>query len=66
VHSADLARARAVASRLLAGRVLVNGLHHEPMAPFGGFKQSGLGRELGEFGLEAFLEPRTLLGLTAR
>ena len=66
VHSADLARARAVASRLLAGRVLVNGLHHEPMAPFGGFKQSGLGRELGEFGLEAFLEPKTLLGLAAR
>ena len=63
VHSGDLARARAVASRLLAGRVLVNGLHHEPMAPFGGFKQSGLGRELGEFGLEAFLEPKTLLGL---
>ncbi len=65
VHSADLARARAVASRLLAGRVLVNGLHHEPMAPFGGFKQSGIGREFGEFGLEAFLEPKTLLGLGA-
>jgi len=66
VHSADLARARAVASRLLAGRVLVNGLHHEPMAPFGGFKQSGIGREFGEFGLEAFLEPKTLLGLNVR
>ena len=66
VHSADLARARAVASRLLAGRVLVNGLHHEPMAPFGGFKQSGIGREFGEFGLEAYLEPKTLLGLAAR
>jgi aldehyde dehydrogenase (NAD+) len=65
VHGADPARARAVASRLLAGRVLVNGLHHEPMAPFGGFKQSGIGREFGEFGLEAFLEPRTLLGLAA-
>jgi acyl-CoA reductase-like NAD-dependent aldehyde dehydrogenase len=66
VHATDLARARAVASRLLAGRVLVNGLHHEPMAPFGGFKQSGIGREFGEFGLEAFLEPKTLLGLPAR
>jgi len=61
VHSADPARARAVASRLLAGRVQVNGLQHEPMAPFGGFKQSGLGREFGVFGLEAFLEPRTVL-----
>ena len=66
VHSRDLARARAVASRLLAGRVLVNGLHHEPMAPFGGFKQSGIGREFGEFGLEAYLEPQTLLGLSTR
>ena len=66
VHSADPARARALASRLLAGRVLVNGLHHEPMAPFGGFKQSGIGREFGEFGLEAFLEPKTVLGLAAR
>jgi len=55
-----------VASRLLAGRVLANGLHHEPMAPFGGSNQSGIGRELGEFGLEAFLEPKTLLGLAAR
>ena len=63
VHSPDLARARAVAARVLAGRVLVNGLHHEPMAPFGGFKQSGIGREFGAFGLEAFLEPKTLLGL---
>jgi aldehyde dehydrogenase (NAD+) len=66
VHSADLARARALASRLLAGRVLVNGLHHEPMAPFGGFKQSGIGREFGAFGLEAFLEPKTVLGLAPR
>jgi aldehyde dehydrogenase (NAD+) len=66
VHSSDLARARRVASQLLAGRVLVNGLHHEPMAPFGGFKQSGIGREFGEFGLSSFLEPRTLLGLDVR
>jgi aldehyde dehydrogenase (NAD+) len=65
VYGADLVRARAVASRLLAGRVLVNGLHHEPMAPFGGFKQSGIGREFGEFGLEAFLEARTVLGFAA-
>jgi aldehyde dehydrogenase (NAD+) len=62
VHSSDLARGRAVASRLLAGRVLINGMHHEPMAPFGGFKQSGIGREFGVFGLEAYLEPKTVLG----
>jgi NAD-dependent aldehyde dehydrogenases len=62
VISSDAERARAVASRLQAGRVLINGLHHEPLAPFGGFKQSGLGREFGAFGLEAFLEPKTVLG----
>jgi aldehyde dehydrogenase (NAD+) len=54
--------ARRVASRLQAGRVLINGLHHEPLAPFGGFKQSGLGREFGAFGLEAFLEPKSVIG----
>jgi aldehyde dehydrogenase (NAD+) len=62
VISADPERAHAVASRLDAGRVLINGLFHEPLAPFGGFKQSGLGREMGVFGLEAHLEPKTVLG----
>lgn len=61
VASSNPARARAVAARLQAGRVLVNALHSEPRAPFGGFKQSGLGREFGEFGLEAFLEPKSVL-----
>ena len=62
VVSADPARARSVAARLDAGRVLINGLHHEPLAPFGGFKQSGLGREFGPFGLDAYLEPKTVMG----
>ena len=62
VCSSDAARASAVASRIEAGRVLVNTLAHEPAAPFGGFKQSGIGREYGTFGLEAFLEPKALLG----
>jgi len=62
VSSTNPARARAVAARLQAGRVQINGLHHEPLAPFGGFKQSGLGREFGEFGLEAFLEAKSVLG----
>ncbi len=65
VISPNLDRARNVASRLEAGRVAVNGFHHEPLAPFGGFKQSGIGREYGVAGLEAHLEPRTLLGLHA-
>jgi aldehyde dehydrogenase (NAD+) len=63
VLSGDVARARRVADRIVAGRVLINTLAHEPLAPFGGFKQSGIGREYGAFGLEAFLEPKSLLGL---
>jgi len=62
VLSADTERARQVADRLEAGRVLINTLAHEPAAPFGGFKQSGIGREYGTFGLEAFLEPKSILG----
>jgi aldehyde dehydrogenase (NAD+) len=65
VLSSDTARARRVASRIDAGRVLINTLTHEPKAPFGGFKQSGLGREYGSFGLEAYLEPKALLGVDA-
>lgn len=63
VFSQDKARAHQVASRLEAGRVLVNTLAHEPAAPFGGFKQSGIGREYGVYGIEAFLEPKALLGV---
>ena len=65
VVSADPARAHALAARIEAGRVLVNTLAHEPAAPFGGFKQSGIGRESGTFGLEAFLEPKSILGVAA-
>ncbi len=62
VFSGDLARANRVAARILAGRVFINGLYDEPAAPFGGFKQSGLGREFGIFGFEQYLEPKALLG----
>lgn len=61
VIGADPERCRRVASRLQSGRVVINGAQHEPHAPFGGFKQSGIGREYGSFGLEAFLEPRSIL-----
>lgn len=50
-----------VARQIDSGRVLVNTLAHEPRAPFGGFKYSGLGREMGKWGLCAYLEPKTLL-----
>jgi aldehyde dehydrogenase (NAD+) len=62
VLSGDMDRAKRVADRIVAGRVLINTLAHEPKAPFGGFKQSGIGREYGSFGLEAFLEPKSLIG----
>ncbi|MDJ1481908.1 aldehyde dehydrogenase family protein [Cytophagaceae bacterium YF14B1] len=61
VSSSDEKRAHQVAGQLHAGRVLINCLKHDPMAPFGGFKQSGLGREYGIFGLEAYLEPKTII-----
>ncbi|MBI1218175.1 MAG: aldehyde dehydrogenase family protein [Rhodobacteraceae bacterium] len=62
VESADLAHAHRVAERLESGRVVINGAPHAPLAPFGGFKQSGIGREYGRYGLEAHLEVRAILG----
>jgi aldehyde dehydrogenase (NAD+) len=62
VFSGDLERANRVASRIVAGRVFINGLYDEPEAPFGGFRQSGLGREFGIYGFEHYLEPKALLG----
>ncbi len=61
VWSADDGRALAVARRLRTGSVAVNGSYPPfPLVPFGGFKQSGLGRELGPEGLAAYLEPRSI------
>ena len=61
VLSSNTEHGRTVASQIVAGRVLVNTLASDPKAPFGGFKQSGLGRENGAFGMEAYLEPKSLL-----
>jgi aldehyde dehydrogenase (NAD+) len=61
VNGADVRRARRVASQLLVGRVAINGLLDDQQAPFGGFKNSGVGREFGTYGIEAFLEPRAIL-----
>jgi aldehyde dehydrogenase (NAD+) len=66
VSSTDLARANAVADRLIAGRVHINGIHDDLIAPFGGFKQSGIGREFGPYGLDAYLEPKVILGEAAQ
>jgi len=60
VWSGDEARALRVARRLRAGQVDINGGGFNINAPFGGFKQSGRGRELGKYGLEEFLEYKSL------
>ncbi|GAA1113396.1 aldehyde dehydrogenase [Nocardioides dubius] len=61
VDSASLERARAVAARIRTGTIAVNGgVWFSPDAPFGGYKQSGLGREMGVAGFEEYLEMKTL------
>ena len=61
VFSADPERARAAARGIRSGVVSVNGgIYYGPDAPFGGFKQSGIGREMGVAGFEEFLEIKTL------
>lgn len=61
VQGTDEAKAYEVATKLEAGTVVVNGFKHEALAPFGGVKQSGIGREFGEYGLEEYLEVKTIL-----
>jgi betaine-aldehyde dehydrogenase len=60
VWSGDVERAKRVARRLRTGQVDINGGSFNPMAPFGGYKQSGNGRELGKYGLEEFLEIKSM------
>jgi len=61
VLGTDLQRARRVAAQIRAGRVVINGMTDDPQAPWGGFKYSGVGREYGRYGIEAFLETRAIL-----
>jgi len=60
VWSADVERAKRVARRLRTGQVDINGGKFNAFAPFGGYKQSGHGREMGKYGLEEFLETKSL------
>jgi aldehyde dehydrogenase (NAD+) len=62
VSSGDVERARRVARRIRAGNVNLNGSPNERAAPFGGYKQSGNGREWGRFGLEEYLEVKAIAG----
>ncbi len=66
VTSADLDRARAIAARLQTGMVHINNASLDAMAPFGGYKHSGNGREWGEHGLEEFLEIKSVYGYESR
>lgn len=61
VSGSDSARVRSIAERLRAGNVHLNGAQLDFSAPFGGYKQSGNGREWGEFGFEEFLEVKAVM-----
>ncbi len=65
VQSGDLEHARKVAAQLRTGNVHLNGAGPDFGAPFGGYKQSGNGREWGEFGLDEFLETKAVMGYNA-
>ncbi|MBU1193521.1 MAG: aldehyde dehydrogenase family protein [Proteobacteria bacterium] len=60
VWSKDQDRAIKIAEKLRTGQVAINGGRHNILAPFGGYKQSGRGREFGKFGLEEFLEIKSI------
>jgi aldehyde dehydrogenase (NAD+) len=60
VFSGDPQRALAVAKRMRTGQVSINGGSFNPLAPFGGYKQSGNGRELGKYGIEEFTEVKSI------
>lgn len=65
VQSTDVQHARQVASRIRAGRVYLNGAPFDRSLPFGGYKQSGNGREFGVFGFEEYLEVKAIVGFPA-
>jgi acyl-CoA reductase-like NAD-dependent aldehyde dehydrogenase len=60
VWSADPDRALRVARRMRTGQVDINGGRYNPLAPFGGYKHSGIGRELGMFGLEEYFQIKSM------
>jgi acyl-CoA reductase-like NAD-dependent aldehyde dehydrogenase len=60
VWSADAERAMRVARRIRAGQVDINGGRFNPLAPFGGYKRSGIGREFGQYGLDEYLQVKAI------
>ena len=65
ISSGDPERAKAIARRIRTGNVHLNGAPPDQRAPFGGYKQSGNGREWGEHGLDEFLEVKAIMGYNA-
>ncbi len=65
VTSSDIERSRRIARRIRAGMVHLNGSRGDTAAPFGGYKQSGNGREWGQFGFEELLEIKSMFGYAA-
>ena len=65
VFGTDRARAYRVASQIAAGRVCFNGAATNSLTPMGGYKQSGIGRSMGVFGLEEYLEVKSVYGFAA-
>ncbi|MFD9628949.1 aldehyde dehydrogenase family protein [Peribacillus muralis] len=63
VFGEDADELRKVATNIRAGQITVNNAKIDYSAPFGGFKQSGIGREWGDYGIEEFLEPKAILGM---
>jgi len=66
ISGTDMAKVRDVASKLRAGQVSINGGGGDMMAPFGGYKMSGNGREWGDFGFTEYLEIKAILGYTPK
>lgn len=64
IQTADIERARHIARRLRVGSIWINGADWDAGAPFGGYKQSGNGREHGEWGLHDYLEVKSTAGWT--
>jgi aldehyde dehydrogenase (NAD+) len=62
VQAGDIDHARRFAARIRAGRIYLNGAPADRSVPFGGYKQSGNGREHGIFGFEEYLEVKAVLG----
>ncbi|WP_321794966.1 aldehyde dehydrogenase family protein [Caballeronia sp. J97] len=62
IFAGDLRAARKVGERMQAGRIFLNGAPSNNVAPMGGYKQSGNGREMGVFGLEEYLEVKAMIG----